>query len=64
VDDRNAVLIIEREVGANDQTDRVQKGTVRPVGIPWFWLDPAWLWQDPLPDRLTRLPGILAAVED
>ena len=28
--------------------------------IPGFWLDPAWLWQDPLPDTLTVLKAIMA----
>lgn len=28
--------------------------------IPGFWLDPAWLWQDPLPDTLTLLKRIMA----
>jgi Uma2 family endonuclease len=25
-------------------------GRYRSLVLPGFWLDPAWLWQDPLPD--------------
>ncbi len=27
--------------------------------LPGFWLDPAWCWQDPLPDTLTLLKQIM-----
>ena len=28
------------------------------AAVPGFWLDPAWLWQDPLPDELAILETI------
>ena len=28
--------------------------------LPGFWLDPNWLWQDPLPDPDALKPIILA----
>jgi Uma2 family endonuclease len=33
-------------------------GRLRSTVVPGFWLDPAWLWQDPLPDPLTLLMRI------
>jgi Uma2 family endonuclease len=36
------------------------QGRVHSAAIPGFWLDPAWLWQEPLPDTLSLLKLILA----
>jgi Uma2 family endonuclease len=33
-------------------------GVFRSTVLPGFWLDPAWLWQDPLPNPLTLLARI------
>jgi len=33
-------------------------GRVHSVALPGFWLRPAWLWQDPLPDPLDCLDEI------
>ena len=34
-------------------------GRVQSAAIPGFWIDIAWLWQDPLPDELHCLEQIL-----
>jgi Uma2 family endonuclease len=36
-------------------------GRLESLAIPGFWLDVAWLWQDPLPDAFTCLEQILSA---
>ncbi len=33
-------------------------GRYHALVLPGFWLDPAWLWQEPLPDPLTALATI------
>ena len=33
-------------------------GRYRSLALPGFWLDPAWLWQEPLPKPLTLLADI------
>ncbi|MGH2562313.1 MAG: Uma2 family endonuclease [Thermomicrobiales bacterium] len=42
------------------------QGRLNSMVLPGFWLDPAWLWQDPLPDPLRLLamvaPGSLQAL--
>ena len=35
-------------------------GRLESLAIPGFWIDVAWLWQDPLPDALHCLEQILA----
>ena len=37
------------------------EGRLESSAISGFWLDVAWLWQDPLPDELTCLQQILPA---
>ena len=34
------------------------EGRYHALVLPGFWLDPAWLWQEPLPDPLTALATI------
>ena len=36
------------------------RGRFHSAVLPGFWLDPAWLWQDPLPDPDALKPLILA----
>ncbi len=33
-------------------------GRYHAAALSGFWLDPAWLWQEPLPDPLDLLSGI------
>lgn len=35
-----------------------EQGRFRSIVMPGFWLDPGWLWQEPLPDLLTSLAAI------
>ncbi len=37
------------------------QGRIEAQAIPGFWIDVAWLWQDPLPDALHCLEQILPA---
>ena len=37
------------------------EGRLESVAVPGFWIDVAWLWQDPLPNTLDCLQQILAA---
>jgi Uma2 family endonuclease len=37
---------------------RIDDGIYRSQQLPGFWLDPAWLWQDPLPSPLRILAEI------
>ena len=41
-----------------------ERGRFHSVVLPGFWLDPTWLWQDPLPDPDALKPLILADPED
>jgi Uma2 family endonuclease len=36
------------------------QGRYRSTVLPGFWLDPAWLWQDPLPDDVDLVEEMLA----
>jgi hypothetical protein len=36
------------------------KGLFHSQELKGFWLDPKWLWQDPLPDELETLAKLLA----
>jgi len=40
------------------------RGRYHPRALPGFWLDPAWLWQDPLPDPDDLKPLILRQPAD
>jgi hypothetical protein len=42
---------------------RPRKGLVHSRILPGFWLDPEWLWQDPLPDELEILQQLLGESE-
>jgi Uma2 family endonuclease len=46
--------------GEYEPIRRDAAGRYHSVVIPGFWLDPAWLWQEPLPDTLSLLKQILA----
>lgn len=39
---------------------RPKKGVFHSQAIEGFWLDPQWLWQDPLPDELETLEQLLS----
>jgi Uma2 family endonuclease len=43
------------------QVSEHAQGRLECQAIPGFWLDVAWLWQDPLPDELSCLDKILTA---
>ena len=43
------------------QVSEHARGRLESQAIPGFWLDVAWLWQDPLPDELSCLDHILSA---
>jgi hypothetical protein len=40
------------------QLVRIEEGIYRSRQLPGFWLNPGWLWQDPLPSPLRILAKI------
>jgi Uma2 family endonuclease len=50
--------------GRYQEVQRDQHGRLYSRALPSFWLDPAWLWQDPLPDPLDLLHEIMAGPAD
>jgi Uma2 family endonuclease len=59
LDGRDRVLVVDRKVGGRYHTEYRTEGMIEPVGIPGFQLDVGWLWQDPLPNWLEKLRGML-----
>jgi Uma2 family endonuclease len=41
----------------------VRRGVLRSQVLKGFWLDPAWLWQDPRPDEMQIVQSLLAEAE-
>ncbi len=46
--------------GHTYRVERHREGRVQARALPGFWLQVAWLWQDPLPPETRLLPRILA----
>lgn len=46
--------------GAYEPIHRNAAGRYHSAVLPGFWIDPAWLWQEPLPNTLSLLKQILA----
>ncbi|MEW4568442.1 Uma2 family endonuclease [Tautonia sp. JC769] len=59
VDDRDKVLIVERLAGDEYETVRLGSGRWESSAVPGFWLDVAWLWEDPLPSPHRRINLVL-----
>ncbi len=60
VDDRDKVLIVDRREADSDHNERRSEGALASAALPGFWIDVAWLWDDPLPNRRRCLETILA----
>jgi Uma2 family endonuclease len=62
VDDEQKRLIIDRRQRGGVYREEVKtKGKVTSRVLSGFWLDVAWLWQDPLPNSFQCLQEILGA---
>jgi len=59
-DERDRAVIVERHVGDGYQRLRVVQGHLHSTAIPGFWIDVAWLWDNPLPNPRRCLAMILA----
>lgn len=60
LDDRDKVLVIDRKNGEAYDRERFSTGPVISSALPGFWIDVAWLWNDPLPKRRQCSDRILA----
>ncbi len=60
IDDRDGVVIVERNADGATVTDRVETGPVISRALPGFWFDASWLWASPRPNLLQCLVRILA----
>jgi len=58
MDHRQVTIHRHRAQGYRKET--VRQGIARSKALPGFWLDTAWLWQDPPPSYLTCIGAILA----
>jgi Uma2 family endonuclease len=60
VDLKHRRLQIHRRVDDLYTTEIVREGIWRSSAIPGFWIEVAWLWEEPLPNSLRCLQAILA----
>lgn len=60
LDDRDKVVIVERRTPGGYERDTLGEGVLRSAGVPGFWLDVSWLWDDPLPNPGRCPEAILA----
>ncbi len=61
IDDLHHVLHAYTKIGPRDQYEHqtLTEGRVSASAIPGFWIDVAWLWEDPLPSPLLCFDKIL-----
>jgi Uma2 family endonuclease len=59
IDPDEQTVLIDRLRGGNHTTRKMTSGQLRSTVVRGFWLDLAWLWDDPLPKVLTCLRAIL-----
>jgi Uma2 family endonuclease len=52
-------MMVDRRRGKRDTTTTLAHGRVESRVIPGFWIEPSWLWADPLPNALECLLEIL-----
>lgn len=55
-----SVRIDRLDAGGQYVTERSSQGLVTSTVLPGFWIEVAWLWQDPLPSTFRCLGEILA----
>ncbi len=60
VDQKDKCPIVHKQIGDAHHEESIEQGTRLSTALPGFWVDTAWLWQDPLPDDLECLERILA----
>ncbi|HJT77764.1 MAG TPA: Uma2 family endonuclease [Gemmataceae bacterium] len=56
--DRQQVLV-DRRRRKRYTTETVSEGRVTSTAVPGFWIEAAWLWQEPLPNELDCLHEIM-----
>lgn len=59
VDDENHELLIDRKRRRRYTEETFSSGVARSDVLNGFAIDVSWLWQDPLPNRMTCLRGII-----
>jgi Uma2 family endonuclease len=57
------VTLLRLSTGGKYREVRRRKGLYHSQVLAGFWLDPRWLWQDPLPDEWETLDRLLAGTE-
>ncbi len=60
-EDERKVTLLRLDAKGKYREIRPRKGILTSQILPGFWLDPLWLWQDPLPDELDTVQQLLAA---
>lgn len=60
LDGEDRVLVVDRREAEGYRRESHAEGTFRSTGLPGFWIDVAWLWQEPLPNPRACLERILA----
>ena len=61
VDAEKRRLTVDRKLRKRYAAESLSRGRVASQAMPGFWLDVAWLWEEPLPAGLACLQEILAA---
>jgi Uma2 family endonuclease len=59
VDPDERQVMVDRRRRRRYTTDTVSEGRVPSTVLPGFWVDAAWLWQDPLPNVMDCLREVL-----
>lgn len=59
IDPDNRQILIDRKRRKRYTQEVLTRGRVASTVLPGFWIDCAWLWADPLPNRMTCLKKIL-----
>jgi Uma2 family endonuclease len=63
IDPEYQEILVDRRRRNGYTTTRITKGRAVSNVVKGFWIEAAWLWQDPLPNVAACLPKILRTVE-
>jgi Uma2 family endonuclease len=59
IDPEEEQVVVDRRRGKRYATTTITTGRVTSTALPGFWIESAWLWDDPLPNVVTCLREIL-----
>lgn len=59
VDPARQQVLVDRRRRKRYTTETVSEGRVTSTAVPGFWIEAAWLWQEPLPNELDCLHEIM-----